>query len=97
MSDRATPRAEILHSLSDALAHDPRVSGVVLAGSGATGFRDDESDIDIVAPVASTYDAAMMFQEWKARIGEVVDVHYHAETALHSTTSRWCCARMGLK
>src|SRR3712207_2026666 len=81
MSERATKRAEVLRRLSDALREDRRLAGAVLVGSGANGFQDDESDIDLVAPVAAEYDAATVFRDWKARIGDVIAVRYQAETA----------------
>ncbi len=81
MSERATQRAEVLRRLSAALRQDPRLAGAVLVGSGAHGFQDDESDIDLVAPVATEYDAATVFREWKECISDLIAVRYHAETA----------------
>lgn len=81
MSIRAAKRAEILQVLSDELHKDPRIAGAVLVGSGATGFRDDESDIDMVAPVAHGADAGMVFLDWKKRIHDLVEARYLAETA----------------
>lgn len=80
-SVRAARRAELLQRVSDALFQDQRVAGAVLVGSGAAGFRDDESDLDIVAPVDAGHDAALVFREWKGRIGQVVGEHYQADTA----------------
>jgi hypothetical protein len=51
-----------------------------LVGSGATGCRDDDSDIDLVAPVAAGYDAAGVFHDWQQRIRELVPVRYLAQT-----------------
>lgn len=81
MSGRAAKRAELLQILSEELQGDLRIAGAVLVGSGATGFRDDESDIDIVAPVAHGSDAAMVFLDWKERIHDLIDAQYLAETA----------------
>jgi len=44
-------REKILHQLVANLETDPRIVGVVLVGSGAIGFTDRFSDIDMVAVV----------------------------------------------
>ena len=72
MSSRATNRNAMLRRLGDALRDDERLAGMVLVGSGAYGFRVDESDIDIVAPVLAEHDATAVFQEWKQRIRTVL-------------------------
>jgi hypothetical protein len=81
MTTRARRRAATLQQLSDALYADARLAGAVLVGSGAAGFRDDESDIDLVAPVADGHDAALVFGDWKGRIGGIVSGRYLAATA----------------
>ncbi len=83
MSERATKRAEVLSRLSAALRDDRRLAGAVLVGSGANGFQDDESDIDMLAPVAAAYDAAAVFRAWQTRINDLLPVRYHAATAFN--------------
>jgi hypothetical protein len=71
----------MLDRLDHALRNDERLAAMLLVGSGAYGFRDDESDIDIVAPVLAEHDATAVFQDWKQRIETVVPMSYRAETA----------------
>ncbi len=80
MFDRATQRPEVLSRLSAALREEERLAGVVLVG-GANGFRDDDSDIDLVVPVTPAYDAATVFRAWQTLINDVIPVRYHAATA----------------
>jgi hypothetical protein len=78
---REEHRDNVLTRLSAALRDDERIAGAVLVGSGATGFIDDESDIDLAAPVASGYDAKAVFEDWQIRIEALLAPYYSAETA----------------
>jgi|GEM_PF-4227743 len=81
MTKRAQHRAEMLQHLSDPLWEDVRIAGTVLVGSGAAGFRDDESDIDLLAPVMHGSNAEEVFRDWRREIGTITGPHYLADTA----------------
>lgn len=77
MADPAI-RDELLARVVDALREDGRIVAAVLVGSGAFGFRDEEADLDLVAAVGMGHDAAAVYQDWAARVGEVLPVVYLA-------------------
>lgn len=52
------PRLELIENVRALLESDPRINGLVLIGSGAVGFRDEISDVDLMAAVVSGLDAA---------------------------------------
>jgi predicted nucleotidyltransferase len=81
MTERASNRAMALRRLSNALQADERIAGTILVGSGAYGFADDESDIDLVAPVLAKHNPAAVFHDWKRHIETVLAVRYSAPTA----------------
>jgi hypothetical protein len=75
MTDPAL-RAALLARLLDALQEDERLTGAVLVGSGAYGFRDEESDLDVVAAVGAGHDATAVYQEWGERLERWLPVAY---------------------
>lgn len=81
MNDMAQQRADVVNRLSEALREDDRIAGAILVGSGATGFVDDASDIDLAAPVLAGSDAAHVFDDWKGRVEHLLGVRYYADTA----------------
>jgi hypothetical protein len=81
MSALATPeeRNAILHQLTETLKAEPALLGLVLVGSGAHGFHDTFSDIDLVAIVREDAPFPMIYDAVKARIGQVVQIAYAFE------------------
>jgi predicted nucleotidyltransferase len=71
-------REALLTRLLDALREDGRLAGVVLVGSGAAGFHDEESDLDVVVAVADGHDATAVYQEWGSRLEQRLPVLYRA-------------------
>ena len=67
-------RQEVLDRTLTALRTDSRIAGVVVVGSGAVGFDDIYSDIDLSVVVASENNTLPVFREWKQRIEELFTV-----------------------
>jgi predicted nucleotidyltransferase len=63
----ADDRAAIQTTLVEQFAHDERVEGVLVVGSGAEGFADDYSDLDL-AVILRTGEPASLALEWAARL-----------------------------
>lgn len=61
-------REKILQQILAGLEPDHRILSVVLVGSGAIGFNDEFSDIDLVAVVDPQYPATDIFQDWVQRL-----------------------------
>lgn len=72
-------RQECLDRLLAALEADDRIAGVVIVGSGAVGFADCYSDIDLSVVVAVEEDTEPAFREWKQRVEALFDVLWYAE------------------
>ncbi len=72
------PRQETLDRILTALEADERIIGVLVVGSGAVGFEDDLSDIDICI-VASDEDAETVFRDWRTRFDELLPVVHCSE------------------
>lgn len=73
-------RQHTLDRLLAALETDPRITGVIIVGSGAVGFEDDYSDIDLAVVVGAEADLTPVFREWKGRVEELFDVLHYFET-----------------
>ena len=67
-------RQEILDRILVALRTDNRIAGVLVVGSGAVGFEDAYSDIDLCVVVAAEDDVNAVFREWRTRIEEILPV-----------------------
>lgn len=63
-SDRATA----LHMLLIELEQDVNVVAAAVVGSGAAGFRDDFSDVDVLAIAANPTQTRSHFERWKAKL-----------------------------
>lgn len=81
MSALATPeeRADILQQLTETLKAEPALLGVVLVGSGARGFIDTFSDIDLVAIVSEDAPFPLIYDTVKARVARAVPIAYAFE------------------
>lgn len=80
--NRYTPkeRQRTLDCLLDALRADNRLAGVLVAGSGAVGFTDDYSDIDLAVVVKQSEDVKLVFDDWGTTIANLFDVLICAPT-----------------
>jgi hypothetical protein len=73
-------RQHTLDRLLAALETDPRITGVIIVGSGAVGFEDGYSDIDLAVVVGAAEDLTPVFREWKGRVEELFNVLHYFET-----------------
>ncbi|MCB9423329.1 MAG: hypothetical protein H6667_26275 [Ardenticatenaceae bacterium] len=73
-------RQYILDKLLHALKGDGRIAGVLVVGSGATGFKDDYSDIDLSVVMASEADVEPVFRDWDGKIQTLFPVVTRFET-----------------
>lgn len=87
MADPAV-RDALLVRVTDALRADDRLAAAVLVGSGAFGFRDEESDLDVVAAVGAEYDAGDLYREWASRLAEMLPLVYRARPCAFQLTHR---------
>lgn len=72
-------REKILNRLLSALKGDPRIAGVLVVGSGAVGFDDCYSDIDLSVVATKEKDVLPVYQEWRARIEKLLPVIHYCE------------------
>ncbi len=67
-------REIILQEIQDLLAADPRISGALLVGSGARGFADRCSDIDLTVAVTREGDVKPVLDQFAAAFRDTRDV-----------------------
>lgn len=74
--NRYTPqeRQQTLDRLLDALRADKRLAGVLIVGSGAVGFTDDYSDIDLAVVVEQAEDVKSAFDDWGTTIADLFGI-----------------------
>ena len=72
-------REAILDRLLTALQNDKRITGLVIVGSGAKGFEDIYSDIDLCAITTLADDVKPVSQEWGVRICEMLPMFHSFE------------------
>jgi hypothetical protein len=70
-------RDQIATQLGELLAGDERVARAELSGSGADGYADRWSDVDLVVEVAKGFDQREVADGWIGRIYEAVPVVHH--------------------
>lgn len=73
-------REAILDRLLTALQSDKRLVGLLVVGSGAEGFEDDHSDIDLCAVTTSADDVRPAFQEWGEKIRQMLPTFHSLES-----------------
>ena len=73
-------REAILDRLLTALRSDKRLIGLLVVGSGAEGFEDDHSDIDLCAVTTSADDVRPAFQEWGEKIRQMLPTFHSLES-----------------
>jgi hypothetical protein len=81
-------RAALLARLLGALREDERLAGAVLVGSGAVGFLDAESDLDVVVAVAGGHNADAVYQEWGPRLDARLPVVHRARAGPFQLANR---------
>ena len=64
----AAYRGKVLDELTAALMGDERIAGAVLIGSGAAGFKDRYSDIDLAVLVGDEAKVDEVYSDWWSRI-----------------------------
>lgn len=64
----AAYRCRVLDELTAALMDDERIAGAVLVGSGAAGFKDRYSDIDLAVLVGDESRVDEVYADWWRRI-----------------------------
>ncbi len=84
----ATREATLNHLLT-ALQNDQRIAGLLVVGSGAEGFADVYSDIDLCAVTTSADDVRPAFQEWGVKIREMLPVFHSLESARGTNIYLW--------
>ncbi len=67
-------RQKTLEKLLEALESDHRIGGVLLVGSGAYGFKDEFSDIDLAVVVSEGQDVLTVFRDWESVIRVLLSV-----------------------
>ena len=84
-------REATLNRLLTALQSDKRITGLLVVGSGAEGFEDDHSDIDLCAVTTSADDVQPAFQEWGVKIHEMLPVFHSLESVRGPNVYLWVC------
>lgn len=82
-------RESTLNRLLTALRSDQRIAGLLVVGSGAEGFADVYSDIDLCAVTTSADDVRPAFQEWGVKIGEMLPVFHSVESVRGANIYLW--------
>ncbi|MCE5236978.1 nucleotidyltransferase domain-containing protein [bacterium] len=67
-------RQHVLEVLLAELEQDRRIAAAIVVGSGATGFADEHSDIDLAAVVADGVPVSEAWGDWRRRIRELLPV-----------------------
>ena len=82
-------REAILDRLLTALQSDKRLAGLLVVGSGAEGFEDAHSDIDLCAVTTSADDVRPAFQEWGEKIREMLPMFHSLESPRAPNVYLW--------
>ena len=82
-------REATLNRLLAALQNDKRLSGLLIVGSGAEGFEDAHSDIDLCAVTTSADDVRPAFQEWGVKIHDMLPVFHSLESPRAPNVYLW--------
>jgi len=82
-------RDKILNRILTILQADNRIAGVLVVGSGAAGFEDIYSDIDLCVVMELEKDVLSAFQEWGARIREMFPVFNYVESIRGANVYLW--------
>lgn len=82
-------RDAILDHLLTALQSDKRIIGLLVVGSGAEGFEDIHSDIDLCAVTSLADDVKPTFQEWGVQISEMFPLFHSLESVRAPNVYLW--------
>lgn len=82
-------REAILNRLLTALQNDKRLAGLLIVGSGAEGFEDAHSDIDLCAVTTLADDVRPAFQEWGVKIHEMLSMFHSLESPRAPNVYLW--------
>ncbi len=82
-------REATLDCLLTALQNDKRLAGLLIVGSGAEGFEDAHSDIDLCAVTTLADDVRPAFREWGIKIHEMLPVFHSLESPRAPNVYLW--------
>ena len=82
-------RDAILDRLLTALQSDKRIIGLLVVGSGAEGFEDIHSDIDLCAVTSLVDEVQPAFQEWGVKISEMFSLFHSLESVRAPNVYLW--------
>lgn len=82
-------REATLNRLLTALQSDQRIAGLLIVGSGAKGFEDVYSDIDLCAVTTFADDVRPAFQECGVKIREMLPVFHSLASVRGSNIYLW--------
>ena len=82
-------REATLNHLLTTLRSDKRLAGLLVVGSGAEGFEDDHSDIDLCAVTTVADDVKPAFQEWGVNIREMLPMFHSLESPRAPNVYLW--------
>ena len=74
------PRLDLINAVQAVMIADQRIDGLVLIGSGAVGFRDDLSDVDLMAAVAPDRDAVSVGDELAGNLRSSLPLYRYIQT-----------------
>ena len=74
------PRLDLIDAVQAVMASDQRIDGLVLIGSGAVGFRDDLSDVDLIAAVAPGLDPEAVGDELARDLRSSLPLYRYIQT-----------------
>jgi predicted nucleotidyltransferase len=72
-------RQAVLEQMLAALQTDDRIAGVIVVGSGAVGFEDEYSDIDLAVVVHQARDVRSVYDHWRAQFKTLLPVRHEFE------------------
>lgn len=74
------PRKDLIDAVQAVMASDPRIDGLVVIGSGAVGFRDDLSDVDLIAAVAPGLDPVAVGDDLSRSLRSSLPLYRYIQT-----------------
>ena len=82
-------REHVLDRTLSLLEADARIAGAIIVGSGAVGFEDKYSDIDLCVVIAEEHDAVAVFQSWRQIIEQSLPVIHCFEAVYGKGSYLW--------
>lgn len=82
-------RQSILGRLLTAMAQDDRIRGVLVVGSGATGFADAYSDIDLCVVVERPEEVRGVFEAWGRKLRQLLRIFFAGESVRGENVFLW--------